>query len=1605
MMRKAVCIATMVVCLIGVVGLAEDLAELHVVKVVLDPPSTIYRGTVVEVMTRVMNTGSRTADGFSISLFTRLQGDSGSWTLEQTIEDVSLPPSQQDFGEQTFTLDTTDLDVGTYDLRVIADSANQISEVDELNNELRTTMTIVPSSLGLPDLQPLGLAYAHENPSSSDDMDPWNVTAQVRNLGTTQAGQFTIAFLVDGEEFDRKIQFVLPAGGTTDVVAKLDPLELGLEAGVHSVSVVVDPEGQNDEQDEANNSIVGAITLQSLELAPLTLAFDKSTVRLDEELEVSAEITNTGEGVAKGVEVAFYAGHIKFASELIDILGRGMSATVTGTLDPEKDGLSDAPAVYQIRVVVDPSNALHEADEANNEMVRTLTILPPEVKHPELHPESLELTPPSPAERGRADTITVTSVIKNTGRAAADGFDVGFYYRIKGSRRWNPISCADDVSCRNVTLAAGTQARIVGVLKVFELGLLPGIYEIRVVADSTNVVDELDGTNNELLTTLTLLESRLPDLSFCQEGGLAIEPYLNVQRGQTVRLTPCVTNLGEQDAGRFTIRLSYCQMMAAGSSTAVQCSDVYSSAHLSPAPEIEIASLGIGETASVPVMLETRDLEPGQYTVRAEINPGGEVAERSGLNNILELPLTVLGPDLAVVDLTTSPRGVVDQAVADELQVSATIINAGVVATGEFNVRIRLFQVSDQGLVAVRVHMCGEAAPRACGSAEYFCEETLPGIGVLVPEQVRWTLDLAQTALDAGQYIVTVEVDCDSDVDGICSGRISEHNELNNVLELPLTILPRPADLVIKEPIEFPSERPVDYGEVVPIKATIANIGGSTADGACTTTPSCGIGIEFLVYEPGTGAEDGEQLLRITPAEPIHSLGPGEEIQVTALLETDRLDPFVTDYRVLIRVDPSHSIEELDESNNDIELPLVIRLLPADLLITETVMYAEGELVRYGDAVPIRATIANVGFSTAQAACTSVPSCGVDVEFLVYVGTSDGGDELLRIPTTETIDALEPGEEVQVLGVLETDRLDPLVADYRVHIIVDPSNRIEEINESNNDIELPLAIRLLPADLSITDTVMYAEGELVRYGDAVPIRATIANIGFSTAPAACTSVPSCGVDVEFLVYVGTTDSGDELLRILPDETIDALEPGEEVQVIGVLETDRLDPLVTDYRIRIIVDPSNRIEEINESDNEVVLPLALQPLPADLAIAGPISFPDGTPAQYGDVVPISTMIANVGGSTARGACGIGPSCSIGVEFLIYEYGIPQDEAERIVRIVPYEAILSLDPGDVVQVTAFLKTELLDPFMTGYRVCVRVDPTNSIPELDESNNELCTPPQLELYPPPPDLRLALAEAGDPLVQFDPMPPVEYEDQPIRAHFSIVNDSRSASTGFNVALRLRPVNVEGAQWIELDRLAVTGLAAGETRPLFYDIVLPSEEEEGGEARDHGLVPPGVYEFCIAIDVDDFIPETNEQNNTYCTPIGLIILDGGTASGTVTVEEGADLSIRSMCAQVGGGWLGTSRISATIENVGTADAGPFTVTAYYIPAVGADPVTIVDVKHRTRYDGLAAGEDTSFRQDFDASGLEDGLYPVFIVVDAKDEVIETDENNNVKYDTLWIR
>ncbi len=1034
----------------------EDLAELYVTKIVLDPPSTIDRGEVVEVYARVMNTGSRSAEGLSISFFYRHQDSAGSWTLHGTVDGVTLPPSHQDFYEVTFYLDTMEMDLGTYDLRIVVDSANQISEVDELNNELQTTMTLEDSALGFPDLQPVSLSYTHTNPGATDDMEPWNVATQVRNLGEIQAGQFVVAFLVDDVEFARQIRFVLPAGGVADVTAELDPQGLGLGPGTHRIAVRVDPDDEVTEQNEGNNKISGALTLQSVELVPLSLTFDRSLVRLDEELRVSAEIRNDGEGVAKDVEVAFYAGHVRFGSVSIDILGRGMAAAVEAILDPEKVGLRDAPADYEIRVVADPNDLLHEFDEDNNELSRTVTILPPEVKRAEIHPESIELTPPSPAEQGRVDTVTVTSVIKNTGRASAEDVEVRFYYRVKGGLLWRPVECQDDVSCSGLSLAAGAQAKLVGTLPV--VVMQPGIYEVRVVADSEGSVEELDETNNELVTTLTLLASRLPDLAFCPEGGITREPFGDVQQGQTIRLTACITNLGEQSAGPFTVRFSYCPLTSSidGASTAVQCSELYSQSFFTPAPEIAVPGLGIGESVTVPVILESRDLLPQQYRIRAEIDPAGAVRERDPYNNVLETQVAVLGPDLTIATLATSPVDAIDQTKVDAVDVAATVLNIGVVPTGEFTVRFRLSRVEELGTVAVRVHSCDDADASSCHEADYFGTVTLPGIGVLVPELVRCELDLEEADLPPGQYIITAEVDCEGDVDrdGVCEGRVAEHNEVNNALQIPILLVgTRLPDLAVEslttEPAAIADWQATDSINVI---ATISNVGVKAAD-------PFDVLLRVFHVSPSVSCDGRVPLecaeLVYTSAVSLVGMIPDDvrdvvwSVNRTVLQEPGR-------YILRIDVDCDRIVDEectgrvveSNEANNSTELTFEISEAPytppgpgatcvgecVDLTVSSLSALQNG-----GGKSRIIATIENVG--TVDAGPFTVTAYYVPLR----------GDDPVAIVDSRhrtRYDGLAAGETAVFRQDLDASDLPR--GSYDVFVVVDVANEVIEANEENN---------------------------------------------------------------------------------------------------------------------------------------------------------------------------------------------------------------------------------------------------------------------------------------------------------------------------------------------------------------------------------------------------------------------------------------------------------------------------------------------------------------------------------------------------------------------------
>jgi len=1176
----------MVVLLVGglIVQGVEELAELHVTTITLDPPSSITQGVDVEVHARVMNTGQRSASPVNVGLFYRPIIGSNSWILAESIDGATLAASQEDYLEVTFTLNTEALELGTYQIRIVADPLNQITEVDELNNELLTSFLLVASSFGLPDLQPVSLAYARTNPESIDDMLPWSVTTTVQNPTPSQAGAFTVAFLMDGMEFDRQFLFALPAGGSIEVVGEFDPFTLELSPGTYDIRVVVDPDEQVLEQDEANNSIAGALTLLSPDLYPVSLAFDKSVLHLDEEMRVTAQIANGGEGTAKNIDVGFFVDHVRFALVQVPLLGRGLTTSIEATLLPEIVGLLDAPEIYEIEVIVDPNQALPELDEANNKMSRSITILEPGIRQPELHPESFELGPASPIELGRTDTITLSTVVRNTGRATAEDFDVSFYYRVKGGLRWQKIPCSGESSCSSLDLASGMQSKLVSILPV--VLLQPGIYEVRLLVDSGSTVDELDESNNELVTSLTLLAARLPDLAFSYAQGISIEPSTQVHRGQTIRFTPTITNIGDLDAADFLVRFSYQNMSEAATATQTGQQAEFRTAYFSPDSSMQVRSLAIGETAEIPVLLETKDLAPGQYLIQMEIDPAGsasangQVFERNETNNVLSSQIAVLGPDLAVLDLYTAPDSVVDQSQIDSIDVVSTIINSGVSPAGEFTVKFQLLSIDGTGFIPIRIHTCGESAD--CGAPEFFGEVTLPGIGPLVPEQVRCSLNLASLDLDPGQYIIRVLVDCQGGLapDGTCLGQVAEHNELNNLLEVPVIISGRRAVNLSVENLAMTSDEDAISVEFV---ATIANTGvksadsfntvlrlfGTRADCVDSNPRTCSVPLyEQVIQVPGLGGHATYNVVWTVDLPTHVDLANLTDIYV-AQVDVD-CDRIVDD------VCQGH-IEELDETNNMLEIPVVISgwravdLSIADLFITPE---ADTNLVTFS------ATVANTGVKSAN---------GFDIALCLFGTLADCADSdplACEVPVFEQIvqipglDSSATYDVVWVVDMLTIDSLLDLTDRYVVQITADCDaivdgfcqGHIKESDETNNSFRsdtildggLPATVSQ-GSDLAIQS---FHAIELVGTPSTSQIWATIVNQGTEDAG-------------EFYVSLYYVDAAGAQIAMQP-KRVRSLAAGTDTSVIQQVDTSLLEK---GYHVAgIVIDIYDVISETNEANN-------------------------------------------------------------------------------------------------------------------------------------------------------------------------------------------------------------------------------------------------------------------------------------------------------------------------------------------------------------------------------------------------------------------------------------
>lgn len=932
------------VCLFGFNGArllaqADDLPELHPQKIVFDPPVPVEQGEQLTIDTDIVNTGID-AQGFSVDFAWRiLDGASNSWTVFESRPLNGLRRLDQEV-TLSAVLDTNTLPKITkptaFGLRVLIDPDGKINEQDEANNELRTSFMVFPTrTLGKPDLRPVDLIFTPASPVSLTS-DFVLITSTISNTGDIAAPPFDVTISFCPEPFTPssktqlcpkqlmalstvpgRLESGLEPTGTLMIQAELpfrkqdgSPL---LQAGIYQIQIEVDPGtaqqnlGEVDEQDEANNVLTGFLSILGPELHPIGIRFGSSLVRQGETVDVTAMVRNDGSSAALGgYAVAFYVNGILFDTVEGPSIDPSTMSEVSARLNTGAFNLT-AGRPITIRVVVDADNRISEADETNNSIGTSLTLLESLPDLPELHPKDIILTPPSPIEQGGVERLIINSAVVNTGSKIAFDFDIEFSYRAKGSLRWQTIPCTIPAEgCRSQSLGSAQEVASQGELP---LNLLSGgvTYEIRVVVDPDDKTVELDENNNTFQTTFTVRIPRLPDLTISDFSSVP-GVLTDVRRGQLIFFNADISNIGEVDAvNRFDV---VCQFAAVDSNT--DFSDPLGFVPVNPFTpcpgtgqrKVFANGLAVNDTRSAQFLFDTSALAPGSYEVKISIDSEEAIREANEFNNELFVGfISIRGPDLIANFVPLPGQIALPQLVVQtqQFKVGLLVQNVGLENANRFNVRVSL-----------------QCPPGNSISRQIDLE--LTGLGVFDSE----TLEFVFGAEENPQPLPVGECEFNAQVD--TQNNVLEVIELNNFAEpFRMQVLP------VEQPVDpdtdgngTPGQVPQPGGGQTEADLVVANFDL----GKTFVIQGTNFKFQFDVFNQGIQAANpftvkvlyqrlGERAIEFASFRIAEGLDKRTSITLEAVLKTGELQLESNErYKIIVIVDFFNEVQESFEANN-----------------------------------------------------------------------------------------------------------------------------------------------------------------------------------------------------------------------------------------------------------------------------------------------------------------------------------------------------------------------------------------------------------------------------------------------------------------------------------------------------------------------------------------------------------------------------------------------------------------------------------------------------------------------------------------------------------------
>jgi subtilase family serine protease len=1134
----------------------------------LSVPTSVNYPEQVNITFTVSNTG----DFQTVSSTEAVVKVNGIQVSSQTVPVLNSGESVQ------LTATWTPSEIGSYTLTVEVDPLDKVTEKDENDNMVSTTVTVYAAELSVSQVSfSSPIQYGAQN----------TATVMVSNSGNKAASNVKISLEVDGQELGSTTTTV-SAGSISTVEVSWIPNFVGSK----TVTVVVDPNDTIVETDETNNQYSTTITAKYAELTITQVTFS-SPIQYGVQNTATVTIKNSGTIEASNVKVSLKIDGKELGSATATVLAGGVT-------DLQVAWTPNVIGSEEVVVIVDPANTTPEMNESNNTFKINVTI-----QYKDL--EIVSVTPPS-EEILLNNTYKFTVQVRNSGDLPCDATTIVLKENgvTKDTQMISILNPGD-----TVTVSLTWKPTVLG-------GQL-----IEIVVDPLNSIPEYNESNNEHSYFFNVLA---PDFVVEQAsiegepvagallnvsvivsniGNVGAESDVTLLEGEdTLATTTVMLNESETKTVNFSVVLS-----TFGSTTLQVCADNMNLYHemdennnchilvlqvkapdltvevLSPEEveyttdgvpiKIKVSNIGNYDAGSFKVMVSVPGYDPillgvanlsansyttltanlslgiGVKTFTVTVDPTNTVIEANENNNVVSQTVVVSGADL-YVDSVSIPDTIL---LNDTIDTTVEVKNAGTITVDSFNVTMKVDGVEIKTITTSQSIVV--FSYNATETGTHIVEFSVTPIGKvdINPDNNKFTTEIKVTAPDLYLSVVAPDI-----VDALSSFTVSisvknQGNAPANGFSLIAT-----------------------YGDQTQVKQGLSCDPGKTLTYTFTFTGLKNEGYLYVKVDPDNVIAETDEYnnefnhsiavrvpdLRVSINAPSSApLNQKQTIQVTVVNAgevkgTGTVKVSIDNTTILsksVTVDPMKTT-----TLNAYYTPAKDKYSSYGSTFTVTAE-VESEFGTYSTSTTLRVVAPDLAIDY-----ISVPSeVSLGEETYITVRVINKGDYKADSFTlklqgsagtlgTVTIENLSPGS-----STARTFKWTPQqLGTFTFEAIVDPENKIVEWDESNNK-QTQTVVRapdLVIESVTVNETEFYV---FTPYD----VHVKVANIG---------SVAADNVVVE-MVYENSTKS----------VTVSRIDPGNST-VVTLLFAPTTNGTIA---VNFTVDPSDTVMETNEDNNQYV----------------------------------------------------------------------------------------------------------------------------------------------------------------------------------------------------------------------------------------------------------------------------------------------------------------------------------------------------------------------------------------------------------------------------------